>query len=204
MRSAFACKENDQDRVRTIKQHFKSNLYTLSPKTQGHYGLRMYRQTQNPKYLNAVRLDLFRISDVLLKHAELLTSKQAVIDEGMKRRERYRHANNSIRRKLRYRSTKGKEEYMMLGYKIIAPLTRVNEFGLVHNKEQQLRERLREFDFANFALDPNMIRAWAAQLANQVYGLKQIGEQNLTTEFIRAFRETYPDTEDASLNRFQS
>ena len=195
--------ENDQDRVRIIKQHFESNLYTLSPKIQGHYGLRMYRQTQNPKYLNTVRLQLFRISDALLKQAELLTSKQAVIDEGMKQREKYGYVADSIRRKLRYRSTKGKEEYLVLAYKIIAPLTRVNEFGLVHNKEQQLRERLREFDFADYALDPDMIRARAAQLANQVYGLKQIGEQDLTTEFIRAFRKIYPDTEDASLNRFQ-
>lgn len=45
-----------------------------------------------------------------------------------------------------------------------------------------------------------MIEAWAAQLANQVYWLRQLGEQDVVEPFIQAFRDTYPDQRDCELN----
>lgn len=201
--ASFNTIESDQDKARKIKQTFESNLYTLSPYTQGYYGLRMYRQTQDSKYLYAIWLDLARISNGLFKQAEILKSKQDVIDEGKNRRAKYLTDTPSIRQKLRYQSTLGKEEYLIIGAKVISQLARLNEYGLTHKEEQRLRKRIKEFDFSIYALNPEMIRAWAAQLANQVYWLKQLGEDDLTREFTQAFQETYPDNMDASLSRFQ-
>ena len=48
-----------------------------------------------------------------------------------------------------------------------------------------------------------MIKAWAAQLANQVYWLRQLGEQDVVEEFITTFRKVYPDAMDNSLSEQQ-
>jgi hypothetical protein len=48
-----------------------------------------------------------------------------------------------------------------------------------------------------------MITAWAAQLANQVYWLRQLGEQDVVDSFIQRFRETYPDSNDNQLSNQQ-
>jgi hypothetical protein len=45
-----------------------------------------------------------------------------------------------------------------------------------------------------------MIRAWAGQLANQVYWLRQLGEAELVDDYIAALRATYPDATDEALS----
>ncbi len=45
-----------------------------------------------------------------------------------------------------------------------------------------------------------MIEAWAAQLANQVYWLRQLGEQDVVKAFTDAFRSTYQISLDKKLS----
>jgi hypothetical protein len=82
-------------------------------------------------------------------------------------------------------------------------MARANEYGLKHKEDAKLRQVIRRYDFNKYATDPEMIRAWAAQLANQVFWLKQLGEQDVTQAFIESFKATYPDNEDKKLSKQQ-
>ncbi len=77
-------------------------------------------------------------------------------------------------------------------------MARADEYGLKHQQDKTLREIIRRYDFTRYATDKEMIEAWAAQLANQVYWLRQLGEQDVVNAFIEAFRATYPDDNDKS------
>ncbi|MCV5927502.1 DUF3541 domain-containing protein, partial [Escherichia coli] len=70
-------------------------------------------------------------------------------------------------------------------------------------QDKTLREIIRRYDFTRYATDKEMIEAWAAQLANQVYWLRQLGEQDVVNAFIEAFRSTYPDDNDKKLSAQQ-
>lgn len=100
---------------------------------------------------------------------------------------------------LRYAATHSRPEYLYLGVDLLGSMARANEYGLEHREDEKLRQVIRRYDFSRYAKDPEMIRAWAAQLANQVYWLRQLGEQDVVDEFIAAFRETYPDEKDITL-----
>lgn len=60
-----------------IKQTYEEQLYTLPAFKMGHYGLRMYRQTQEDKYTSAIWLDMARLTSLLNRFAmEVYTSEQ--------------------------------------------------------------------------------------------------------------------------------
>ncbi len=82
-------------------------------------------------------------------------------------------------------------------------MVRADEYGLKHKNDDELREVIRRYDFTHYATDKEMIEAWAAQLANQVYWLRQLGEQDVVDEFTRAFKTTYPDDGDKKLSTHQ-
>lgn len=94
-------------------------------------------------------------------------------------------------------------EYLYVALDLLSPLARANEYGLKHKNDAEFRQILRRYDFKKFATDKNMIRAWAAQLANQVYWLRQMGEQDVVDDFIKAFKKTYPDSKDKKLAKKQ-
>ncbi|MCV5342002.1 DUF3541 domain-containing protein, partial [Escherichia coli] len=88
--------------------------------------------------------------------------------------------------------TKHHPEYLYLGVDLLGAMARADEYGLKHQQDKTLREIIRRYDFTRYATDKEMIEAWAAQLANQVYWLRQLGEQDVVNAFIEAFRSTYP------------
>ncbi len=88
----------------------------------------------------------------------------------------------------------------MLGTRLLPALARVDAYGLAHRDDARLRALLRRHDFHDTVTDPAMIRAWAGQLANQVYWLRQLGEAELVDDYSAAFRATYPDTGDEALS----
>lgn len=193
---------SEQHDAALIKNTYDSQMEELSPYQLGHYGLRMYRQTEDAKYSEAIGADLTRVADRLTNYANTLTSPQEMLTLGKERLKSY-DSGDGERNALRHQAAQGREEYLVLGAGLISSMARANEYGLKHVEDKKLREMLDRYDFETYATNPEMIRAWAAQLANQVYWLKQLGEQDHTAAFIEAFRETYPDTGDASLSAQQ-
>ncbi|TFH93262.1 DUF3541 domain-containing protein [Vibrio ouci] len=185
-----------------IRDTYESQLYTLPAFKEGHYGLRMYRQTLDPKYSAAVWSDMARVASRLNKFAEEVHTPEQILLYSEKRVSSYSDDTDerSVRR---YTVTKHMPEYLYLGVDLLGSMARANEYGLKHKEDEKLRQVIRRYDFEKYATDPEMIRAWAAQLANQVFWLRQLNEQDVVTPFINAFRKAYPDSQDKKLSKQQ-
>lgn len=183
-----------------IKDTYESQLYTLPAFREGHFGLRMYRQTLNDKYLPAVWTDMAQVANRLNRFANEVSAPEQIFLYSEARLATY-HDKEDERSQRRYTVTKHQPEYLYLGIDLIGAMARADEYGLKHKQDKSLRSVLRRYDFARYATDPEMIEAWAAQLANQVYWLRQLGEQDVINAFTDAFRTTYPDNQDKNCHR---
>lgn len=188
-----------QDKALLIKNTFEDNLYTFDANTAGHYGLRLYRQTLDPKYAAAIWSDMVSLTSTLNKIADTIDNKQQAKEYGAKRLQHYEN-KNTLRSQLRYQATKDKPEYLFYAIPLLGALARADEYGLKHKNADKLNGLIDEFDFKPYVTDSEMIEAWAAQLANQVYWLRQLGGQDVVNDFITAFRQTYPDNRDSQLS----
>jgi len=191
-----------QESADIIKETYETQLYTLSAFKAGHYGLRMYRQTLDDKYAAAVWSDMARVASRLNRFAAEVHTPEQILLHSEKRIAGYLDETDerSVRR---YNITRHMPEYLYLGVDLLGSMARANEYGLKHKDDAKLRQVIRRYDFNKYATNPEMIEAWAAQLANQVFWLRQLGEQDVVDPFIKAFRETYPDEKDKALNTQQ-
>lgn len=181
-----------------IRNTYEPQLYTLPAFKMGHYGLRMYRQTLDPKYQSAIWADMARVASKLNTVAYELNTPEQIATYSQKRLAEY-IGDKDERSQRRYAATKKMPEYIYLGVGLLGSMARANEYGLQHKDDQKLREIIRRYDFKKYATDTEMIHAWAAQLANQVYWLRQLGEQDVVDDFIVAFKQAYPDSLDSTL-----
>ncbi|WP_194436408.1 DUF3541 domain-containing protein [Vibrio fluminensis] len=188
-----------QESANLIKQTYEQQLYTLPAFKEGHYGLRMYRQTLDPKYAAAIWSDLARVASRLNYFAAEVNTPESIYVYSEGRLSGY-IGDDDERSIRRFNATKHMPEYLYLGVDLLGSMARANEYGLKHQQDEKLRQVIRHYDFARYATEPDMIRAWAAQLANQVYWLRQLGEQDVVDEFINSFRATYPDNIDKKLS----
>lgn len=194
--------DNQQQLAALIRNTFETQIYALRASKYGHYGLRMFRQTRDLKYKNAVWADLARVASKLNKIAATAHTPEQIAVYSATRLANYKNSltANGVRKKLRYNTTQAMPEYFYLGVDLIGAMARANEYGLQHREDKKLRTIIRRYDFRKYSENKPMIRAWAAQLANQVYWLRQLGEQDVVDGFIKAFRSTYPDDLDAKLS----
>ncbi|MCF7505712.1 DUF3541 domain-containing protein [Vibrio sp. L3-7] len=185
-----------------IRTTYESQLYTLPAFKEGHYGLRMYRQTLDDKYSAAVWSDMARVASKLSTLSNDVQTTEQIVLYSEKRVASY-VGDNDERSVRRYNITKHMPEYLYLGVDLLGSMARANEYGLEHNNDAKLREIIRRYDFSRYVTNEDMIKAWAAQLANQVYWLRQLGEQDVVDEFIDTFQKAYPDEKDKKLSSQQ-
>ena len=185
-----------------IKNTYESQLYTLPAFKEGHYGLRMYRQTLDDKYSAAVWSDMARVANKLNRLSNEVHTLEQIVLYSEKRITSYTDETDerSVRR---YNITKHMPEYLYLGVDLLGSMARANEYGLEHKNDEKLREIIRRYDFSNYVSNQDMVKAWAAQLANQVYWLRQLGEQDVVDEFVTTFKAAYPDATDKKLSQQQ-
>lgn len=185
-----------------IRNTYESQLYTLPAFKEGHYGLRMYRQTLDDKYSAAVWSDMARVASRLNRFSAEVHTPEQILLYSERRLSGYVDETDE-RSMRRYSVTKHMPEYLYLGVDLLGSMARANEYGLKHKQDTKLREIIRRYDFNKYATDPEMIKAWAAQLANQVYWLRQLGEEDVVDVFTTAFRQAYPDGGDKMLSKQQ-
>ncbi|WP_070971863.1 DUF3541 domain-containing protein [Vibrio sonorensis] len=188
--------------AQVIRDTYESQLYTLSAFKEGHYGLRMYRQTLDEKYNAAIWSDMARVASRLNRFAAEVHTPEQIYLYSQKRLANYQDDDDE-RSTRRYTVTQHRPEYLYLGVALLGSMARANEYGLKHREDEKLRQVLRRYDFAHYATDQEMIKAWAAQLANQVYWLRQLGEQDVVEAFTQAFKKAYPDNKDSALSKQQ-
>jgi hypothetical protein len=186
----------------SIRHTYETQLYTLSAFKAGHYGLRMYRQTMDPKYSAAIWSDMARVASRLNQFSSEVHTPKQIEAYSQKRLSTYVD-DTDVRSMLRYQATKSMPEYFYLGVDLLGSMARADEYGLKHCNDKELREIIRRYDFKKYATDEAMIKAWAAQLANQVYWLRQLGEQDVVDDFVEAFKLAYPDDKDEELSQQQ-
>lgn len=184
-----------------IRQTYEPQLFTMPNSRVAHWGLRMYRQTLNVRYRATIGNDLARIASRLNYFAAEVYTAEQVASYAQVRLGSYERSRNA-RSQRRFRATQTMPEYLYV-IALLGAMARAEEYGLKHRDDQKLREALRRYDFATYASNPKMVKAWAAQMANQVYWLRQLGEQDVVEPFVATFRQAYPDSKDASLSRLQ-
>ncbi|MCX2758084.1 DUF3541 domain-containing protein [Vibrio sp. Sgm 22] len=185
-----------------IRTTYESQLYTLPAFKEGHYGLRMYRQTLDDKYSAAVWSDMARVASKLSTLSNDVQTMEQIVLYSEKRVASY-IGDNDERSVRRYNITKHMPEYLYLGVDLLGSMARANEYGLEHKNDAKLREIIRRYDFSRYVTNEDMVKAWAAQLANQVYWLRQLGEQDVVDEFVDTFKKAYPDDDDKKLSSQQ-
>lgn len=188
-----------QDTAAIIRRTYETQLFTLPGFKEGHYALRMYRQTLDDKYAAAIGSDLARVASRLNYFAEDVHSPEQIQRYAQKRLNSYQKSQDE-RTQRRFSATQTMPEYLYLGIDLLGSMARANEYGLKHKDDDKLRQVLRRYNFTPYATNTGMIETWAAQLANQVYWLRQLGEQDVVEPFIQAFRNTYPDQRDSTLD----
>lgn len=194
--------EHYQKVAEQIRHTYETQLFTLPAFKAGHYGLRMYRQTLDNKYSAAVWSDMARIASTLNYMAAQVHTPDQINDYTQQQLKRYQNRQGE-RNRLRYETLKSEPDYVYLGINLLGSMARANEYGLKHVEDEKLRSIIRRYDFSHYATHPALIKAWAAQLANQVYWLRQLGEQDVVKAFVQAFRQTYPDESDTQLSEQQ-
>ncbi len=185
-----------------IRTTYENQLYTLPAFKEGHYGLRMYRQTLDDKYSAAVWSDMARVASKLSTLSNDVQTMEQIVLYSEKRVASY-VGDDDERSVRRYNITKHMPEYLYLGVDLLGSMARANEYGLEHKNDAKLREIIRRYDFSRYVTNEDMVKAWAAQLANQVYWLRQLGEQDVVDEFVDTFKKAYPDDKDKKLSSQQ-
>ncbi len=191
-----------QQAAQQIKQTYESQLFILPAFKSGHYGLRMYRQTLDEKYHAAIWNDMARVASKLNRFAEEIYTEEQINAYSKRRLNSYADDTDERSRR-RYNVTRYMPEYLYLGVDLLGSMARANEYGLKHRDDKKLRQVIRRYDFSTYATNATMVEAWAAQLANQVYWLRQLGEQDVVDQFLKTFRLVYPDEQDSELSSQQ-
>lgn len=186
-----------------IREHYESRLDSLSPSLQRHYAQRLYRITGDPRFLpyqeqHAERLleTLYRDVQGLMHQAgyamaqdRLMTTRQALRTERQRQRAALlaNHPGMTFATDLSFR------------------MIQLEYYGLLEtlpdSDVEQVKKWLISQEWGAFLLSEAAIRHYAAQAANQVWFLQQLGVIDLRDAFMQRFREIYPDGQDETLSR---
>ena len=183
-----------------IKANLETNLYSLPPRVQGHYAIRQFRITGEPKYANGSLIDLLTI-------AERQAYYSCNLDKpGFIERESQIEVNkigNGPRGKARKKAIALYPEFMLYTDVLLRYASRVDEFGFTGPCHDLMIKTLKKANLEPALTDKKMIKAWAAQLINYVYWAKLIGVGDYYDAYKKAFIKTYPDSKDAKLSKGQ-
>ncbi|WP_261874973.1 DUF3541 domain-containing protein [Vibrio rarus] len=194
--------QTDQFEANTIKHNYEQGLFTLSPYKQTHFGLRMFRQTHDPKYQILVQEDIANISIKLNQFSSDMVSEETMSKYATQKLADY-HQSNDERSTRRVNTIQDNPAYVYLGLDLLRYMARIDDYGLQHSNNAKFRQRLLHYPFAELFTNKIMVQAWAAQLANQAYWLKQLQLGDYVALFTQTLQHTYPDNEDHLLSAQQ-
>jgi hypothetical protein len=192
-------KDTEQTKAELIYQRYESQFLSLSRKAQHHYALRMYRLTGENRYAQQTINEVYQINDRLnyyLEHLQdqafRLQQAQQLIDS----------LPDTKRGRLRRQALTNTGEQRFALY-LLYQLARLDEYGLRHAGHQQFIRFIKQSKLAALLLSEEFIYAYAAQVANYVAWLAQLGIADIQEPLVTAFQAAYPDVQDASLSASQ-
>ncbi|WP_286267277.1 DUF3541 domain-containing protein [Thalassotalea atypica] len=186
-----------QDVANGIQQTFESRLFELPPRIQGHYGIRLYRMTGDEKYLPSALYDYYVVADRMHAIVDGIDNKSFI-------KERSEYLTGAMskgkRGKARRKALKAFPEFIFYADELLRHAARLNAFGV--ELPGKIKRTIAQYDYLPAITDKTMIQAWAAQIANYVYWLHQLGIADHRVAYKEAFLAAYPDKEDDKLSRW--
>ncbi|HSP57897.1 MAG TPA: DUF3541 domain-containing protein, partial [Halomonas sp.] len=187
-----------------IQAVYEAALPSLPLEKQRHYAQRLYRLTGETRYLDLNRA-----------YGQRLMSRLAPDVQGLaeSRHDDYRYAETRSQEFVAaypQRTAKQRSRRAMLAEwgemafagRLLFRLVQAEYHGLlpaIDNHEVAL-DYLADVDWRPFLTDPDVLGIYAAQVANQVHFLHQLGIVDLRAEVEAAFRQRYPPSEVARLD----
>jgi len=178
-----------------IEDRYRHELYLLNGSAQSHFSSRMYRISQNEEYLQADVSESYRLASEISWLSNNMNAR--FIEQWSK--EKYKNYGIKLRSQLRKVSVEKNKEFLYYT-NLLKILRRLDEYNLCHPQVRVLEAAVSSYSYKPHLLDSTMIQAWAAQLANYVYWLQQLGFSDYRADYAQAFRATYPDDKDSELS----
>lgn len=187
-----------------IQAVYEAALPSLPPDKQRHYAQRLYRLTGEARYLAHNRA-----------YGQRLMCRLAQDIQGLAdlRDDDYRYADTRSREivvNYPQRTAKQRARRAMLAEwgemafagKLLFRLVQAEYHGLLPEIDNHAvaLDYLADVDWRPFLTDPDVLGIYAAQVANQVHFLHQLGIVDLRAEVEAAFRQRYPPSEVGRLD----
>lgn len=180
---------------------YQQALPTLPLEKQKHFCLRMYRLTGDTAWLPPVISDLHNLIATLKSDRDSL-----IVDEYYRRRidslaaDFARETRKSRSRRVLF---EGRND-IRLQLDWLYRLSTINDYQIADSTVLQLcqetKNRLEADRLVAFLLDTQTISVYAAQAANAVEYLSQLGLTDIRRDFYRRLLEVFPDSADRKLD----
>lgn len=187
--------------AKSIRLKYEHHSYKLKPSKAGHMGLRLWRNYKDEKYKYLLLQGINYTAGSLDKLVENGLDQNSLDAYAASKNEKYKA--NTKKKKRRQQTFEKFPKYRLMATKILRHVARLDELGLQHKNHDEFMQLISSYDYKSAFTDPQMIKAWGAQLANQVYWLNQIGVADYRSEFMDAVEKTYPAANDHKLSKQQ-
>ena len=191
--------------AKAIRAKYDQELGNLDDYKASHYTARIYRISGAETYLTYNFRDLRNMKsqvEQLLQAAKnknkFLYSKEKVDEWSAKATDQSAIFRAELRRKSL--DIAPSLPYYLSG---LSQLRRSLGYRICHPWFDQLKEQILAHDFTRTLSDSFIIKAWAAQLANTVVWIAQLGGEDYRDGFLDVLRTVYPDDSDILLSTQQ-
>ncbi len=183
-----------------IQAVYEAALPELPLGKQRHYAQRLYRLTGEARYLGPNRDYVRRLRGWLERDLAALADPDYAARRSRELVEAYSQRTAKQRARREMFAEWGE---MIFARQLLFRLTQAHYYGLLPALEDHERglAYLASVDWHTFLTDPDVLGIYAAQVANQVHYLHQLGIADLRREVTEAFRQRYPPGSAATLDR---
>ena len=198
-------KLSHSDIAQAIKTKYDQELDNLPNYKASHYAARIYRISGVTTYLPYNLQDLRNMKDKVEQLLQVAQNNNEVKYSRTKASTWSAKATDQsarIRAELRLKSmdiTPSLPYYLSS----LSLLRRSLEYRICYHQFDQLKGQVLAHDYTRSLSDPLLIKAWAAQLANIVVWIKQLGGKDYSDVFLSALQAVYPDDQDKLLSTQQ-
>ncbi|WP_280549265.1 DUF3541 domain-containing protein [Halomonas sp. 11-S5] len=184
-----------------IRERYEAALPDLPLSKQRHYAQRLYRLTGEDRYLPLNRAYGRQLVSDLREEIDALADPGHAARRAQEQVAAYPEGSAKQRRRKRMLGEWGEIAYAK---GLAFDLTQAKYHGLLNEADLPGYHRALDYlagvDFRTFVLDPDVMAVYAAQVANLVYYLEDLGVADLREEATAAFRRQYPPARDPRLS----
>lgn len=191
-----------QQAAAEMRAIYEARLDTLSDDKQRHYGQRLWRLTGDPDYLVLNETYGKQLMAELADYDAVVHTEEGITERNQQLLESYSTDSAKNRRR---RAMFSERVDMLLPTRLLFRLAQAHYHGLLNELSPQRLTRLETavmaVDWEAFLTDPEVLSIYAAQVANDVAFLHQLGLIDLRSDVMHAFQKLYPEERIATLSQ---